>query len=134
LNKRFSPKKRLHHQLRSEERIHPAKSGKGAGVRLREVIPLSQILLITTRPAWTKASEFIRIRKGRNWASLMRFDNTKDENLVVFYESIRQQVVADIRAGGRYRLIGDSVKQYAEKLREEMEGRRLKFTPIDWLP
>jgi hypothetical protein len=35
-------------------------------------------------------------------------------------------------AGGRYRLIGDSVKQYAEKLREEMEGRRLRFTPIDW--
>jgi hypothetical protein len=62
----------------------------------------------------------------------MRFVNTKDENLVVFYESIRQQVVADMRAGGRYRLIGDSVKQYAEKLREEMEGRRLQFTPIDW--
>jgi hypothetical protein len=43
----------------------------------------------------------------------MRFVNTKDESLVVFYESIRQQVVADMRAGGRYRLIGDSVKQYA---------------------
>jgi hypothetical protein len=62
----------------------------------------------------------------------MRFDNTKDENLVVFYESIRQQVVADIRAGGRYRLIGDSVKQYADRLREEMDRRGLRFTPIDW--
>ena len=62
----------------------------------------------------------------------MRFDNTKDENLVVFYESIRQQVVADIRAGGRYRLIGDSVKPYADRLREEMDRRGLRFTPIDW--
>jgi hypothetical protein len=62
----------------------------------------------------------------------MRFDNTKDENLVVFYESIRQQVVADIRAGGRYRLIGDSVKRYADRLREEMDRRGLRFTPIDW--
>jgi hypothetical protein len=62
----------------------------------------------------------------------MNFDNTKDENLVVYYESVRQQVVADIRAGGRYRLIGDSVKQYAERLREEMDRRGLRFTPIDW--
>jgi hypothetical protein len=53
----------------------------------------------------------------------MRFVNTKDENLVVFYESIRQQVVADVRVGGRYRLIGDSVKQYADRLREEMDRR-----------
>ena len=63
----------------------------------------------------------------------MNFDNTKDENLVVYYESVRQQVVADIRAGGRYRLIGDSVKQYADRLREEMDRRGLRFTPIDWL-
>ena len=62
----------------------------------------------------------------------MNFANKKDENLVIYYESVRRQVVADIRAGGRYRLIGDSVKQYAEKLREEMERRRLQFTPIDW--
>jgi hypothetical protein len=62
----------------------------------------------------------------------MRFVNTKDENLVVFYENIRQQVVADVRVGERYRLIGDSVKQYADRLREEMDRRGLRFTPIDW--
>jgi hypothetical protein len=62
----------------------------------------------------------------------MRFVNTKDQNLVVFYESNRQQVVADVRVGGRYRLIGDSVKQYADRLREEMDRRGLRFTPIDW--
>jgi hypothetical protein len=47
-------------------------------------------------------------------------------------KSVRQQVVADIRACGRYRLIGDSVKQYADRLREEMDRRGLRFTPIDW--
>jgi hypothetical protein len=34
--------------------------------------------------------------------------------------------------GGRYRLAGDGVRQYAEKLRDEMERRRLQFSPIDW--
>ena len=62
----------------------------------------------------------------------MNFDDTKDESLVFYYESVRQQVVADIQAGGRYRLIGDSVKQYADRLGEEMGRRRLWFTPIDW--
>jgi hypothetical protein len=38
----------------------------------------------------------------------------------------------DMRSGGRYRLAGDGVKQYADKLREEMERRRLQFKPIDW--
>ncbi len=38
----------------------------------------------------------------------------------------------DKRAGGRYRLAGDGVRQYADALREEMERRRLSFTPIDW--
>jgi hypothetical protein len=62
----------------------------------------------------------------------MNFDNIKDEYLVVYYGCIRQQVVADIQAGGRYRLIGESVKQYADRLGEEMNRRRLRFTPIDW--
>jgi hypothetical protein len=62
----------------------------------------------------------------------MNFDSIKDENLVFYYESVRQQVVADIQAGGRYRLIGESVKRYADRLGEEMNRRRLQFTPIDW--
>jgi hypothetical protein len=57
---------------------------------------------------------------------------SKDENLLVFYENVRQQVDADIRSGGRYRFVGESVKQYADRLSEEMERRRLRFTPIDW--
>ncbi len=63
---------------------------------------------------------------------VMIFSQSKDERLLAFYESVRRQVELDIRSGGRYRLAGDGVKQYAERLREEMDRRRLRFTPIDW--
>jgi hypothetical protein len=62
----------------------------------------------------------------------MNFSQTKDERLLAFYENIRRQVDLDMRAGGRYRFAGEGVKQYADKLREEMDRRRLRFTPIDW--
>ena len=62
----------------------------------------------------------------------MNFSQTKDERLLAFYENIRRQVDLDMRAGGRYRFAGEGVKQYADKLREEMDWRRLRFTPIDW--
>jgi hypothetical protein len=52
--------------------------------------------------------------------------------LLAFYENVRGQVEIDKRSGGRYRLADDGVKQYAEKLREEIERRRLRLTPIDW--
>jgi hypothetical protein len=62
----------------------------------------------------------------------MIFSESKDETILTFYENIRRQVELDNRSGGRYRLAGDGVEQYAEKLREEMDRRRLQFTPIDW--
>jgi hypothetical protein len=62
----------------------------------------------------------------------MNFSCSKDERLLAFYENVRQQVELDKQSGGHYRFAGDGVKQYAEKLREEMERRRLPFTPIDW--
>jgi hypothetical protein len=62
----------------------------------------------------------------------MNFSQSKDERLLVFYENVRQQVELDKRVGSRYRLVGDGVKQYADRLREEIERRRLRFTPIDW--
>ena len=43
---------------------------------------------------------------------------------------VRQQIALD--GTSRYRFAGDNVRTDAEKLREEMEGRRLQFTPIDW--
>jgi hypothetical protein len=60
------------------------------------------------------------------------FSRSSDESLLVFYENVRRQVDADIKSGGGYRFIGESVKQYADRLSEEMDRRRLRFTPIDW--
>jgi hypothetical protein len=60
----------------------------------------------------------------------MNFSQMKDERLLAFYENVRQQVALD--AGSRYRFAGDGVRAYADKLREEMDRRRLGFTPIDW--
>jgi hypothetical protein len=57
---------------------------------------------------------------------------SSDESLLVFYENVRRQVDADIKSGGSYRFIGESVKRYADRLGEEMNRRRLRFTPIDW--
>jgi hypothetical protein len=62
----------------------------------------------------------------------MTFLKSKDETLVLYYESIRRQVEADKKLDGRYRFMGEPVKQYADRLREEMDRRRLQFTPIDW--
>jgi hypothetical protein len=61
----------------------------------------------------------------------MNFSNTKDESLIAYYENVRGQVQADMQAGG-YRFMGESVKQYADRIREETVRRRLRFTPIDW--
>ncbi len=60
----------------------------------------------------------------------MNYSQMKDERLLAFYENVREQVVLD--AGSPYRFAGDGVRAYADKLREEMERRRLRFTPIDW--
>jgi len=62
----------------------------------------------------------------------MKLSSSKDERLLVFYENIRRQVEMDMRSGSRYRFAGEGVKEYADKLREEMERRRLQFTPIEW--
>jgi hypothetical protein len=62
----------------------------------------------------------------------MNLSQSKDERLLAFYENVREQVELDKRAGGRYRFAGDGVKRYADTLREEIERRRLRFTPINW--
>lgn len=41
-----------------------------------------------------------------------------DDSLLAFYESVRRQVVADDKLGGR-RLAGATVKEYANRLRSE---------------
>jgi hypothetical protein len=62
----------------------------------------------------------------------MKFANSTDESLLAYYESIRRQVSADARLGGRYPLIGARVKKYVDELRAEMDRRQLQFEPIEW--
>ncbi|HLG82454.1 MAG TPA: hypothetical protein VKY22_15670 [Bradyrhizobium sp.] len=62
----------------------------------------------------------------------MSIQDLSDESVLKLYESIRLQVSADVQAGGRYRLLGDPAKEQAQRLRDELERRRLRFTPIDW--
>jgi hypothetical protein len=52
----------------------------------------------------------------------------KDERLLSFYENIRSQVEAERYFA--YRFTTGSVRQYAERLREEMDRRRLIYTAI----
>jgi hypothetical protein len=55
-----------------------------------------------------------------------------DESLLAYYESVRRQVAADDRLGGRHRLAGARVRQYADRLKDELDRRRLHVKPIDW--
>jgi hypothetical protein len=62
----------------------------------------------------------------------MSVANLADENLLKFYENIRAQVAEDVRLGSRHRLLGDTARQQAERLREEIDRRRLSVHPIFW--
>lgn len=62
----------------------------------------------------------------------MALQDLTDESVLKLYESIRQQVAADIQLGSRYRLLGDTAKQQAQRLRDELDRRKVRFTPIDW--
>jgi hypothetical protein len=55
-----------------------------------------------------------------------------DDSIRRVYNSIRDQVANDAQSGSPHRFMGDTAKQQAERLREEMDRRRLKFTPIEW--
>jgi hypothetical protein len=55
-----------------------------------------------------------------------------DESLHTLYENIRDQVAIDARSGSPHRFMGETARQQAERLREEMDRRRLRFDPIEW--
>lgn len=56
-----------------------------------------------------------------------------DESLRRAYEDIRAQVLADARAGGKYRFMGQAAKDRANALLTEIHRRGLDTTPIYWL-
>ena len=61
----------------------------------------------------------------------MTVAHLKDETILRFYESIRTQVEAERTLPHKF-MTGDSVKQYAATLRDELTRRRLQHNPIDW--
>ena len=61
----------------------------------------------------------------------MSVENMPDERLVVYYENIRLQVEAD-RANKHQFMANPTVRQYADRLRDEMTKRKLQHSPISW--
>lgn len=61
-----------------------------------------------------------------------KFEHLTDESVLRLYESIRRQVDADKALGDKYRLVGLAAKERAERLREELLRRGVKFSPIAW--
>jgi hypothetical protein len=55
-----------------------------------------------------------------------------DDNVLRLYNNIRDQVSFDRTLGSRHRLTGITARQQAERLRDELNRRRLQFSPIDW--
>jgi hypothetical protein len=70
-------------------------------------------------------------KKGGELGRDMNLTQMKNVRLVA-YENVRQQAAIDMRNGGKYRVVGDGVKEYADKLRLEIDRRRLQVRPIDW--
>jgi len=63
----------------------------------------------------------------------MGIELLSDESILRFYEDIRQQVAADLVIENRFRLMGsEAVKQRIERLRIEIDRRRLRCNPIEW--
>ena len=60
------------------------------------------------------------------------FAHLSDQSVLRLYESIRHQVEADKALGTKYRLVGRAARDRAEKLREELVRREMRFTPIVW--
>lgn len=60
----------------------------------------------------------------------MALEKLSDESLRRLYENIRCEVAADSHVPQP--LMGETAKQRAEQLREEIEQRGLSVAPIDW--
>ena len=61
----------------------------------------------------------------------MGSEHLKDESVLRFYENVQTQVEAERQLPHKF-LTGDSVKQYAATVREELNRRRVQHNPIEW--
>jgi hypothetical protein len=62
---------------------------------------------------------------------ILGIENLPDESLTRYYENIRQQAEAD-RAHKHHFTAGPPVREYADRLSDEMIKRRLQPLPIRW--
>jgi hypothetical protein len=62
----------------------------------------------------------------------MGLENLSDDGVLRLYENIREQVAADLSQWSRHRLLGETARQQAERLRQELDRRRLKYAHIGW--
>jgi len=57
----------------------------------------------------------------------MGIELVSDKSILRYYEQIRQQLAADLATENRFRLVGsEAVKQRTERLRMEIDRRRLR--------
>ncbi len=70
--------------------------------------------------------------RARDGDLRMNFSKSRNESLLYVWESIRRQALVDRANGGRFRIVGDNVRVYAELVRAEIERRELNYTPINW--
>jgi hypothetical protein len=61
----------------------------------------------------------------------MSLEKLDDESVARYFESIRKQAEAD-RAHKYHLTVSASIRERAEKLREEMIRRKLQHSPIRW--
>jgi len=61
----------------------------------------------------------------------MYIEQISDESLTRYYESIRQQADADRKNKIQF-TASPSVRERADRLRQEMIKRRLQHSPISW--
>ncbi len=61
----------------------------------------------------------------------MSLEKLSDDSVTLYYENIRQQAEAD-QAHKYHFTANATVRERAEKLREEMIRRKLQHSPIDW--
>jgi hypothetical protein len=62
---------------------------------------------------------------------ILGIENLPDETLTRYYENIRQQAEAD-RAHKHHFTAGPAVREYADRLSDELIKRRLQCLPIRW--
>jgi len=61
----------------------------------------------------------------------MSVEKMPDQRLIHYYENIRQQAEAD-RAHKYHFTSAPTIREYADRLRNEMIRRRLQHRPIEW--